>query len=116
MHLIIYARIIDGKKKGLTLDGPFLGPECPTLHEAHQAAKDVISESKDHTLIRIYSMKEHTYDSAKKTAETVFGGIFENMVKAAGIVERPSTRSRRKKKKKAAKKAKAAAAKAKDPQ
>lgn len=104
MQLIIYARIIDGKKKGLTLDGPFLGPECDTLHKAHQAAKEVISESKDHTLIRIYSMEEHTYDSAKKTASMVFQGIFDNMVKAAHIVERPSTRSRRKKKKKQKKK------------
>lgn len=97
VHLIIYARIVDGKKKGITMDGPFLGPECATTHIAHQKAKEIVEGSKDHTLVRIYSLDEHTYQSAKKTAQGVFDGIFQNMLKAAGIVERPS-RARRKKK------------------
>lgn len=97
MFAILYCKIIDKKKKGIELEGPFLGPECETLDLAHQKAKEITNSSKDIVLIRIYSLEEYTYEKAKEVALECFKGTYENMLSAASILERPSSKSRRKK-------------------
>lgn len=99
MFIIVYCRIVDNKKKGIELEGPYFGPECETMDLAHQEAKTLNDASRDMTLIRIYPLGEYTHETAKQTAMAIFDGLYDNMLKAASIIERPSSRSRRKKKK-----------------
>lgn len=94
MFLIVYARIVDNKKKGLKFEGPFFGPESTTMQEAHEKCKKIVTPSKDHMLIKIYDLNEHDYHSAKATAMVHFDRIFEQMQMAQAICDAP----RRKKK------------------
>jgi len=97
MFIVIYAKIVDGKKKGISIQGPYQGPECETLSKAHKEARRITSECRDMVLVKIYPLNEYTYEQAKKTANICFSNIFANIIAAESILERPSSRSRRKK-------------------
>lgn len=79
MFIIIYSRIIDRKKDGLSINGPFFGPECETMADAHNEAKKITSSSNDHILIRIYDLNKISYNDALKFATSQFNAIFEQM-------------------------------------
>lgn len=98
MFAILYCKIVDKKKKGIELEGPFLGPECETLSLAHEKASEITNSSKDIILVRIYNLEEYSYEEAKEIASNCFKGIYDNMLSAASILERPSSKSRRRKK------------------
>ncbi len=82
MFLIIYARIVDNKKKGLKFSGPFFGPEAQNMKEAHIEASKIASDNKDHILIKIYDLDEHDYYSAKEEATNHFDRIYLQMKSA----------------------------------
>ena len=89
MFLVMYARIIDNKKKGLTLEGPFYGPECKTMQLAHEACRELVTPSKDHLLIKICDLTEDDYYNAKKIASVGFDRTFEQMQTAQALVDAP---------------------------
>ena len=92
MLIVIYSRVIDNKKKGLVIEGPFLGPECETMDGAHEACRKIVGPSKDTILIRVYDLVIETYESAVEHARGHFGALFESMESAAKICERPKKR------------------------
>ena len=85
----MYARIVDNKKKGLTLEGPFYGPECKTMNDAHEECRQLVTPSKDHMLIKICDLSEVDYHDAKKLAEAQFDRTFDKMQAAQGLVDAP---------------------------
>lgn len=89
MLLIMYARIIDNKKKGLTLEGPFYGPECKTMQIAHEKCKELVTPSKDHILIKICDLEEVDYHDAKKIALVQFNRTFGQMEIAQSLCDAP---------------------------
>jgi len=89
MFVVIYSRVIDNKKKGLELEGPFIGPECDTMDEAHDACRAIVSPSKNTVLIRTYDLDEMSYQKAKEKAAEHFDVLFEHMEAAAVMCDRP---------------------------
>lgn len=92
MFLIVYARIIDNKKKGLDFEGPFFGPEAETMGEAHEECRNIATPSKDHVLIKIYDLDEYDYYSAKEAAQIHFDRIYEQMLSAQELCDAPRKR------------------------
>lgn len=100
MFIIIYARVIDGKKKdGLKFEGPYYGSELPTMQQAHEKAKDLVSSDKNLVLIRIYDLDEMNHKTAFETAKNCFSSIFENMEASASIIDRPSIKIKKRRRK-----------------
>lgn len=89
MFIIVYSRVIDNKKKGLELEGPFFGPECETMDEAHEACRAIVNPSKNTVLIKTYDLDEYSYQTAKDKASQHFNVLFEHMESAALMCERP---------------------------
>jgi hypothetical protein len=89
MFLILYARIVDYKKKGLKFEGPFYGPECKTMKIAHEECKRLSTSSKDHILIKIFDLAEVDYFLAKKAASVQFDRTFEQMTTAQSLCDAP---------------------------
>ena len=89
MFIVIYSKVVDNKKKGLELEGPFFGPECGTMDEAHNACREIVNPSKDTVLIRVYDLEEFDYQPAKEKAKQHFQVLFEHMESAAIMCERP---------------------------
>jgi hypothetical protein len=89
MFIIIYARVVDNKKKGLEMEGPFLGPECETMDKVHEACRAIVNPSKDTVLIRTYDLNEFSYEGAKEKAGQCFDLLFDHMISAATMCDRP---------------------------
>ena len=89
MFLVVYARVIDNKKKGLELEGPFYGPECKTMQEAHEACREIATPSKDIPLFKICDLDEVDYQGAKEQASIQFSRTFEQMEAAQSLVDAP---------------------------
>jgi hypothetical protein len=89
MFAIIYAKIIDGKKSGLELEGPYMGPQKDNLEEAHSSSKDLVSSCKDLMLIKIYDLSTISHSDALEKARTSFNNTFMDMQSAADILDRP---------------------------
>lgn len=87
MFLIIYARIVDNKKKGLEMEGPFYGPETETMADAHEECRKLVTPSKDHILIKICDLSEVDYQGAKDLALVQFERTFFQMQSAQTLVD-----------------------------
>jgi hypothetical protein len=94
MFLIVYARVIDNKKKGLEFEGPFFGPETDTMAEAHEECRKIVTPSKDHVLIKVFDLDEDDYYSAKDTAQTHFERVYEQMQSAQELCDTPRKRKK----------------------
>jgi hypothetical protein len=92
MFLVVYARIIDNKKKGLNFEGPFFGPEAETMTLAHEECRKIVTPSKDHVLIKVYDLDEFDYYDAKEAAKVHFDRIYEQMRFAQGLCDAPRRR------------------------
>jgi len=92
MFLILYARILDNKKQGLELEGPFFGPECDTMQLAHEECRKIVTPSKDHILVKIYDLAESTHQRAKDLAGSHFKRIFDQMESAQLMCDTPRRR------------------------
>ena len=90
MFIIIYAKIVDNKKKGLDFEGPFFGPECASMGEAHEECTKLVSnDNRNVVLVRIYDLDKFTDDTAMEHSKEKFLTKYENMQSAAQILERP---------------------------
>lgn len=89
MFLILYARIVDNKKNGLDLEGPFYGPECHTMSEAHDECRKIVTPSKDHILIKIFDLEEFNHHESKEEALRQFERTFECMESAQILCDSP---------------------------
>ena len=96
MLIVLYVKIVDGKKNGLKLEGPFQGPEVKTMPEAHDACIKIVSASKDTVLVKVYDLSELTYEHAMEKAKQSFEYSFGNMEEAAKIMERPIMKRKKK--------------------
>lgn len=96
MLIVLYAKIVDGKKNGLKMEGPFQGPEVKTMKEAHNACTKIVSASKDTVLVKIYDLDEYTYETAMAKANQSFEYSYGNMQEAAKIMERPIMKRKKK--------------------
>ena len=94
MFLVVYSRVIDNKKKGLELEGPFYGPECKTMDDAHIACKEIVTPSKDVVLIKICDLDEVDYQGAKELASLQFDRTFEQMQAAQSLCDKPKRKKR----------------------
>lgn len=103
MFIVIYAKVIDGKKKGISMDGPFSGPECIDEDEAEEIAASICSESRDIVLVRVFDLGRYTYDQAMEEAKSYFDKIYQGMETAAKMIEKPIRKRKKKKKRPKAK-------------
>jgi len=95
MLLVVYARVVDNKKKGLTLEGPFYGPECKTMHEAHEECRKIVTPSKDHVLVKVFDLDELDYHQARAKAKQQFDRIFDHMEAAQGLCDAPKRKRKK---------------------
>lgn len=96
MLIVLYTKIVDGKKNGLKMEGPFQGPEVETMAEAHAACTKIVSASKDTVLVKVYDLEECSYELAMEKALQCFEYSFGNMEEAAKIMERPIMKRKKK--------------------
>jgi hypothetical protein len=89
MFLVMYARIVDNKKKGLNFEGPFYGPECETMQKAHEECRKLVTPSKDHILIKICDLDEADYYEAKQIASLQFNRTFDQMESSQSSCDAP---------------------------
>jgi hypothetical protein len=89
MFLVVYARVIDNKKKGLNLEGPFYGPESKTMQKAHEVCREIVTGSKDVILIKICDLDEVDYQGAKELASVQFDRTFAQMETARSLCDAP---------------------------
>ena len=75
MFLIVYVRVIDNKKDGLIMEGPFYGSEHPSMEEAQEKCHKLTAATKDHILIKIYSLDGIDYPKAKKMSSVHFDRV-----------------------------------------
>lgn len=96
MLIVLYVKVVDGKKNGLKLEGPFQGPEVETMSEAHDACIKIVSASKDTVLVKVYDLSELSYEFAMEKAKQSFEYSYKNMEEAAKIMERPIMKRKKK--------------------
>ena len=96
MLIVLYAKIVDGKKNGLKMEGPFQGSEVSTMTEAHEVCTKIVSSSKDTILVKVFDLDEYSYEAAKEKAKQSFEYSFGNMQEAAKIMERPIMKRKKK--------------------
>jgi hypothetical protein len=96
MFIIIYTKIVDGKKQGLKMEGPFQGPEIETMKEAHEECTKIVNSSKDIVLVKILDLEKFTYTTAIEKAAEDFKYSFGNMEEASKILERPIKKRKKK--------------------
>lgn len=89
MFVVVYAKIIDGKKNGLELEGPYLGPEKTTMADAHAASQELVSSCKDIMLIKVYDLEFTSHSEALEKAKFSFNSTYEDMQAAAVVMDRP---------------------------
>lgn len=97
MFIIVYARIIDNKKQGLEMEGPFLGPEASSMDDAHSECEVLVTESKNHTIVRIYDLNVVSEQGALDKARESFDKIYGDMEIASRLIERPIIKRKKKK-------------------
>ena len=95
MFLVMYAKVNDLKKKGLTMDGPFFGAEHKSMNDAHTECRVLVTNSKEHVLIKIFDMCEYTNLKAKKEAMLYFTRVFNDMQIAQELCDAPRKRRRK---------------------
>ena len=95
MFLVMYAKINDLKKKGLIMDGPFFGPECETMKQAHEECRKLVTNNKEHVLIKIFDLSKISNLEAKKEALLYFTRIFNDMQIAQELCDAPKRRRRK---------------------
>lgn len=92
MFLVLYARVQDNKKKGLVFEGPFFGPECSTMQEAHEECRKLVTPSKDQILIKVFDLKTYSHHSAREAALAHFSRVFDQMESAQILCDTPRRR------------------------
>lgn len=95
MFLVMYAKVNDLKKKGLTMDGPFFGSECETMNQAHEECRKLVTNYKEHVLVKIFDLNETPDLEAKKESVLYFTRIFNDMQIAQELCDAPKRRKRK---------------------
>jgi hypothetical protein len=95
MFLVMYAKVNDLKKKGLTMDGPFFGSECETMDLAHEECRKLVTNNKEHVLVKTFDMSKTSDLDAKKEALLYFTRIFNDMQIAQELCDAPKRRRRK---------------------
>tara|TARA_R100001244_G_scaffold25113_4_gene25587 strand:- start:53149 stop:53394 length:246 start_codon:yes stop_codon:yes gene_type:complete len=68
------------------------------MEEAHAHCSDLVTESKNHTIVRIYNLDEFSEKGALEKATESFDKIYSDMQRASRIIEKPIIKRKRKKK------------------
>jgi len=98
--VIVYAKISDDKKKGVTFNGPWLGSTELTREAAERAIRKMIGEAKGYALIaKVFEVKNSNYEDAKRVADRYFERIREEMFEAKEILERPIVKRKKRRSK-----------------
>ena len=96
-YVIVYVKIMDDKKEGITFNGPWLGATEETREAAETIVKKMINETRGCALIsKIFEVKDGQYDKVKDTAAKYFERIKQGMNESKKIMERPVTKRRKK--------------------
>ena len=100
---IIYVKITDNKKEGISLQGPTVSDIKETVAEANDEAKRLVNEARNSTIIpRIYPLESITELETKlQEARNFFKSMHDNMAEAKAALSRPVHRRKRRKMKKA---------------
>ena len=71
------------------MEGPFYGSEHPSMEEAQEKCHKLTAATKDHILIKIYSLDGIDYPKAKKMSSVHFDRVFNNMKSARLLCDTP---------------------------
>lgn len=99
MFVVIYVKITDDKKDGVTLDGPIIGPTRDTFAQAEDESRGLINSNRHCTIIpRIYQIENIMgIGSILYDARGYFDTLYKSMVEAKEAMSRPIHRRRKKK-------------------
>jgi len=96
--VVMYVRITDDKREGITFGGPWVGAtECNTEAAEEEVAK-LVRESKGSAVIaKIFELFDGKYDDMRNKAILYFNRIETEMNESKEMLERPATRRKKKK-------------------
>jgi hypothetical protein len=99
MFVVIYVKVTDDKKDGITFTGPTLGPTRDTFTQAEDESRALINQNRHCTVItRIYQMSNILeVGSILHDAREYFSTLRQNMIEAKEAMSRPIHRRRKKK-------------------
>jgi hypothetical protein len=105
-YAVIYVKVIDNKKDGISIQGPTVSDITETEIEANEEARRLVNEARNSTIIpRIYTLESITELEAKLLeAKSFFQSMHDNMSEAKAALSRPVHRRKRRKMKKATEK------------
>lgn len=98
-YIIVHVKITDDKKDGIVFHGPNASEIMDTQKEAEAEAKQMINDSRTHTIVpRIYPVNNISdIEQILSEASTFFKRMQDNMVEAKEALSRPIHRRRRRK-------------------
>lgn len=99
MFVVIYVKITDDKKDGLTITKPTLGPTRDLFNQAEDESRAIINQNRNCTIIpRIYEIDNILgVGSVLREAREYFDALYKNMSEAKEAMSRPIHRRRKKK-------------------
>jgi len=105
-YAVIYVKVTDNKKDGISIQGPTVSDIKETAAEANDEAKRLVNEARNSKIIpRIYSLESITELETKlQEARSFFKSMLDNMTEAKAALGRPVHRRKRRKMKKASEK------------
>jgi len=90
-YLIIYMKVTENKKIGITFNGPFYGPIEPTEEEAKIEAQKIVNENKNCTVItKIFNVdKGQSHSDIMNTiAKSIFDRIKKDIVESRELLDK----------------------------
>ena len=96
---IIYVKVTDNKKDGISIQGPIVSDIKETQDEATEEAKRLINEARNSTIVpRIYPINSiMELETAMAEARAFFKAMHDNMSEARAALSRPVHRRKRRK-------------------
>lgn len=96
---IIFVKIVDNKKDGISVQGPTVSDIKETQEEAAEEAKRLINEARNSTVIpRIYPLNSiMELETVMAEARAFFKAMHDNMSEAKAALSRPVFRRKRRK-------------------
>lgn len=103
-YVAIYIKILEGKDKTISIDGPFIGPSSYDRDEVEEELRTLVNASSVPVIPKIYCCNKGLYQDAMNEAKTYFDAMTERLHHTHEMMQEDidmhKRRTQRKKKKK----------------
>ena len=97
-YVIMYVRLTDDKKAGISFNGPWFGSTEYTKTAAEFEISKLVAESKGSAIIaKIFELYNDQYSEVRKIADRYFDRIKKEMNESKEMLDRPVTHRKKKK-------------------